>query len=145
MKTYTPKIATLSRRFLVAASAAAILLLMPLRPEASIHELIGAMCNGQDEVAPYGQNKDGNSFLRALQATGFITSIDVTEDEVVLNFDPDIPASKFKSAGFDLVIEDGVAPGIDLVLSPLVVPDENFAAHIHCHELLDRIINSAKK
>ena len=108
------------------------------RPAAAvIHEIIGAMCRGEllGEVIPPGQVKVGQSFVRALQATGLITSIDEYPDRVVINFDPTIPASKFVSAGFDLVIPDGAAPGVDLVLSPLVVPDPAFPAHSHCHNL----------
>ena len=46
-----------------------------------------------------------SSFLAALMATGFITSIDFSDPaQVVVNFDPTIPASKFVSAGFDLTI-----------------------------------------
>lgn len=108
----------------------------PARAEASIHEIIAALCRaGGEEVAPYGQNKDGTSFLRALQATGFLTSIEVTETEVTLHFDPTVPNSKFMSAGFDLTIPEGAGPGVDLVLSPLVVPDPSFPAHSRCNNL----------
>ena len=115
----------------------AVNLTAPPRANASIHEIIGALCRaGGEEVVPYGQNKDGQSFVRALQASGFITSIDTSDPtQVVINFDPTVPNSKYISAGFDLTIPDGVAPGIDLVLSPLVVPDPNFAAHANCNNL----------
>ena len=115
----------------------AVNLTAPPRANASIHEIIGALCRaGGEEVVPHGQNKDGQSFVRALQASGFITSIDTSDPtQVVINFDPTVPNSKYISAGFDLTIPDGVAPGIDLVLSPLVVPDPNFAAHANCNNL----------
>jgi hypothetical protein len=115
----------------------ALHLASPPRAEAFIHEIIAAMCRaGGEEVVPPGQVRDGHSFLAALMATGFITSIDASDPEqVVINFDPTIPASKFVSAGFDLTIPDGFAPGIDLVLSPLVVPDPNFPAHAACRNL----------
>ena len=106
--------------------------------EASIHEIIAAACRaGGEEVRPPGQNNaERTSFLRALQATGFITSIDASvPTRVVVHFDPTIPASKFKSAGVDLTIPNGFGPGIDLVLSPLIVPDEEFAAHANCRNL----------
>ena len=45
----------------------------PRPSEAAIHEIIAALCHG-GEVVPPGQVKAGESFLRALQATGFITS-----------------------------------------------------------------------
>jgi hypothetical protein len=114
-------------------------LFAPPKAEASIHEIIAAMCRaGGEEVAPFGQNKmdQSASFLRALQASGFLTSIDTSDPEkVVLNFDPTVPNSKFISAGRDLTIPDGAGPGVDLVLSPLVIPDPSFPAHSHCANL----------
>ena len=110
----------------------------PPRAEGSIHEIIAALCRaGGEEVAPFGQNKIGtNSFLRALQASGFLTEIDTSDPtKVVLRFDPTVPNSKFMSLGFDLTLEDEIAPGVDLVLSPLVVPNPDFPAHAHCANL----------
>lgn len=112
-------------------------LVTPRPAEAFIHEIIAAMCRaGGEEVIPPGQVKDGKSFVRALMATGFITSIDTSDPtKVVIHFDPTIPASKFESAGFDLTIPDGAGPGVALVLSPLVVPNPDFAAHANCNNL----------
>jgi hypothetical protein len=108
----------------------------PKPAEAFIHEIIAAMCRaGGEEVIPPGQVKPGQSFVRALQATGFIVSIVESPGQVTITFDPTIPASKFMSAGFDLTIPDGFAPGVDLVLSPLVVPNPEFAAHANCRNL----------
>lgn len=110
----------------------------PRPAEALIHEIIAAMCrSGGEEVVPPGQaNPNLNSFVRALQASGFIVSIDTSDPSiVVVTFDPTVPNSKFKSAGFDLTIPDGFGPGVDLVLSPLVIPDEEFAAHANCRNL----------
>ena len=105
--------------------------------EASIHEIIAALCRGEDlgEVIPPGQNRDGQSFVRALQATGFITSIEETATAVIIHFDTTVPNSKFMSAGFDLTLEDEIAPGVDLVLSPLPIPDPSFPAHARCRNL----------
>jgi hypothetical protein len=112
-------------------------LAIPQPAEASIHEIIAAMCrHGGEEVMPPGQNRlDSKSFVRALQATGFISSIDASLTEVVIHFDPTVPNSKFMSAGFDLTIPDGFGPGVDLVLSPLVIPDPAFPAHAACANL----------
>jgi len=124
-----------------AALALAVLtlnLVTPRPAEAFIHEIIAAMCRaGGEEVIPPGQVKEGSqSFVRALMATGFITSLDTSDPtKVVIHFDPTIPASKFKSAGFDLTIPNGAGPGVALVLSPLVVPDPDFAAHANCNNL----------
>jgi hypothetical protein len=120
----------------LAVAAVTINLTTPKPAEAFIHEIIAAMCRaGGEEVIPPGQVRVGQSFVRALQATGFIVSIVESPGQVVITFDPTIPASKFRSAGFDLTIPDGFAPGVDLVLSPLVIPDPQFAAHANCHNL----------
>jgi hypothetical protein len=127
-------IATLVAMVIVAVAH----LVSPPPAEGSIHEIIAALCRaGGEEVVPPGQNHlDKDSFLAALQATGFITSIDFSDSEkVVINFDPTIPASKYVSAGFDLTITDGFGPGVDLVLSPLVVPNPKFPAHANCNNL----------
>lgn len=122
--------------------AAAMVLLVhlsaPPKAEASIHEIIAALCRaGGEEVEPHGQNKMDNSasFLRALQASGFLVIDDSDPTKVVLNFDPTVPNSKFISAGRDVTIPDGVAPGVDLVLSPLIMPNPDFPAHSHCANL----------
>lgn len=116
--------------------ASAFVLTTPAPAEASIHEIIAALCrSGGEEVVPFGQNKDGQSFLRALQATGFLVSIEATATAVTFNFDPTVPASKFMSLGHDVVLEDAISPGVDVILSPGVVPDPNFPAHSHCANL----------
>lgn len=106
--------------------------------DAFIHEIIGAGCrSGGEDVVPPGQVREGTmSFVRALQATGFIESFDFSvPGQVTVNFDVDRPNSKFMSAGFDLTIPDGFGPGVDLILSPLPIPDPDFAAHANCNNL----------
>jgi hypothetical protein len=116
--------------------AAALVLVTPAPAQAFIHEIIGALCReGGEEVIPPGQVRDGQSFIRALQATGVVSSIEMTADTVTINFDPGRPPSKYMSAGFDLTIPNGFAPGVDLVLSPLLVPDPSFPAHANCANL----------
>jgi len=119
------------------ALALAVSLATPRPAAAFIHEMIAALCRaGGEEVIPPGQVRDGQSLVRALQATGLITSIDTSDPtQVVVHFDPTVPNSKFVSAGFDLTIPDGIAPGVDLVFSPFLIPDEDFAAHANCHNL----------
>jgi hypothetical protein len=107
---------------------------------ALIHEMIGAGCRVggfANEVVPPGQagESNGNSFVRALQATGIISSIVATSTEVTVNFDLSTPSSKYTSAGFALRIPNEIAPGVDLVLNPLPVPDPGFPAFVHCANL----------
>ena len=86
---------------------------------------------------PPGQagESERESFVRALQATGIISSIETTPTAVIVHFDLSKPSAKYTSAGFDLVIDDGIAPGVGPILSPLPVPDLTFPAHSHCHSL----------
>ena len=91
--------------------ALAFVLVTPAPADAFIHEIIAAMCRaGGEEVIPPGQIRDGQSMVRALQATGFIESIEETPTAVIIHFDPTIPASKFMSAGFDLVLRTRLPP-----------------------------------
>jgi hypothetical protein len=123
---------------LFASFVAVVMVLSTPKPaEASIHEIIAALCRfGNVEVEPRGQNALGSrSFLAALQGSGFITSIEETPTNVTINFDPTVPNSKFMSAGFDLTIPNAIAPGVSLTLSPLVIPDPSFPAHARCANL----------
>jgi hypothetical protein len=119
--------------------SAVLVAMTPGTSHALIHEMIAALCRaGGEEVIPPGQAgaSNGNSFVRALQATGVIQSIDTSvPGQVTVHFDLSRPNAKFESAGFDLRIEDGFAPGVDLILSPLPVPDFDFPAHSNCHNL----------
>ena len=125
---------TLGTAMAIGLAVMAFTLMAPRPAEAFIHEIIGALCRaGNEEVIPPGQVKVGQSFVRALMATGFITSIDETATAVTVNFDPTIPASKFTSAGFTLTIPGGNGDGRDLILNPLVIPNPEFAAHNNCH------------
>lgn len=102
--------------------------------EAVIDEIVAALCNGGDPLEARGQVRDGKSFLRALQATGFITDIDGSvAGQVTISFDPTVPSSKFRDAGVgDVVIPNGIAPGVNLILSPGIEPDPDFPAHANC-------------
>jgi hypothetical protein len=124
---------------LVLAAAAALGTASP--SGAIIHEKIGASCRVDgfnNPPEPPGQSgaSNGNSFVRALQATGIITSIVGTPTNVTINFDLSRPSAKFVSAGFALVIPDGAGPGVSLTLNPLPTIDgSTFPAFIHCANL----------
>lgn len=101
-----------------------------------IHEKIAAACRaGGEEVIPPGQVRDGQSFVRALQATGIISSIDTSvAGQVTINFDLSKPSAKYM-AGPVLTIPDGFGPGVDLILNPLPMLDPSFPAHANCRNL----------
>jgi hypothetical protein len=128
----------MKRMLVVLTASMALLILAPAAANAAIHEKIAAACRaGGEEVIPPGQVAFGsNSFLRALQASGVIESIDTSvPGQVTINFDLDKPSSKFMSAGFDLTIPDAFGPGVALILSPLPVLDPSFPGHANCHNL----------
>lgn len=128
--------ATLVVVALVALVLSAMLALSrPTPSSAFIHEIIGAACRaGGEEVIPPGQVKPGQSDLRALQATGVISSIDVTPTLVTINFDLTKMPSKYM-AGPVITIPNGAGPGVALRLNPLPVLDPNFPAHANCNNL----------
>jgi hypothetical protein len=106
--------------------------------KAIIHEMVGASCavNGPPEPAGQAGASNGNSFLRALQATGVIASIDATPTNVTINFDLSRPNAKYVSAGFALIVPDFFGPGVSLTLNPEpVLAGSNFPAFVHCANL----------
>ena len=123
------------RTFVGIGLAAVLAVLATPRPaHAFIHEIIAALCRAPvGDVEPPGQaNPDSKAFVKALTATGFIVGTEETATATIIHFDPTVPNSKFKSAGFDLPIPGAGTNGKTLILSPLVIPDPDFAAHAHC-------------
>jgi hypothetical protein len=118
----------------ICLAAAIAILATPKPAHAFIHEIIAAMCRAPaGDVEPPGQaSPDSKAFVRALTATGFIAGIEETATQTIIHFDPTVPNSKFKSAGFNLPIPGAGTNGKTLVLAPLVIPDPDFAAHAHC-------------
>lgn len=111
----------------------------PKTAEAFIDEIVAALCNGDPEgIQPPGQvpggPSKGNSITRALLATGFIESTVLDAGvSLTINFDPDVPNSKFIDAGIGDVTFAGAGPGgINLIFSPFILPDPDFAAHLKC-------------
>lgn len=106
---------------------------------AVIHEMVGANCALNGPPEPPGQSGaagNGTSFVRALQATGVISSIVATPTNVTVNFDLSQPPAKYVSAGFALTIPDVFGPGVSLTLNPLPTLDgSTFSAFVHCANL----------
>ena len=118
----------------IGLAAALAVIATPTPAHAFIHEIIAALCRAPaGDVEPPGQSlPTSKAFVRALMATGLIESIEETDTSTIIHFDPTVPNSKFMSAGRDLEIPGQGTDGKTLVLSPLVVPDPDFAAHAHC-------------
>ena len=134
----------LSAAVLATLVVAAVVALATAAPSgAFIHEMIGASCRfGGEDVEPPGQTPgppggNAQSTTRALQATGVISSIEITDTEQIVHFDLSRPNAKFVAAGFgDLRIPGAGLDGRDLVLSPFPTIDgSTFPAFVHCANL----------
>jgi len=121
------------------AFSAALALATSNPADAVIHEMVGANCALNGPPEPPGQSGEagsGTSFVRALQATGVISSIVATPTNVTINFDLSRPPAKYVSAGFALTIPDVFGPGVSLTLNPLPTLDgSTFPAFVHCANL----------
>jgi len=131
---YVRKVTMALVALLVAVMLATVAALATPQPAgAIIHEIVGASCSVNGPPEPSGQAGDsnGNSFLRALQATGFISSIEVSGGFVFIHFDYSVPAAKFVGSGVNVQI-----PGTNIILvnAPVLSP-EDFAAFAHCAQL----------
>ena len=132
-----------SAAVLAALVVAAVVALATAAPSgAFIHEMIGANCRfGNEDVEPPGQapgppGGNAQSTIRALQATGVISSIEITATQQIVNFDLTRPNAKYVSAGFALTIPGAGLEGRDLVLNPLpVLAGSTFPAFVHCKNL----------
>jgi len=133
----------LSAAILATLVVAAVAALATAGPSgAFIHEMIGANCRfGNEDVEPPGQapgppGGNAQSTIRALQATGVISSIEITATQQIVNFDLTRPNAKYVSAGFALTIQGAGLGGRDLVLNPLpVLAGSTFPAFVHCKNL----------
>jgi hypothetical protein len=106
--------------------------------EATIHEIVAASCsNGQGKaLEPPGQSDPTkHSFVRALQATGVIASINTTAgdgNDVMVTFDASRAPLKYESIGSNQTIPNGFGPGVDLIFVPGLEPSADFAAFQNC-------------
>ncbi len=135
----------MSRKALIVALAAA-LMVAALPASGAVHEITASACNGKGGTAAPGQGgvfgdalaDQPRSAFRALQATGFITSIITTAgtgNDIQPVWDFTVPSSKFIDGGGALTIPNFFGPGVDLILDPLPVPDPAFPAHANCKNL----------
>ena len=124
----------------IGLAAALAVLAFPRPAHAFIHEIIASLCKAPPgSTEPPGQSLEtSKAFTRALLATGFIVGTEFVDnqpplhDKVIIHLDPTIPNSKFRSVGADVTFVNGAGPNVDIVLSPGVEPDPDFAAHAHC-------------
>jgi hypothetical protein len=129
------------KRLGVVGVVAAVATAVPVAPaSATVHEIVGQWCSGQDELAPpgvTGQNAKGKA-AQPLNANGFIqepTPFDPPGDQpagLLLGFDYDHPAGKVIGTGVYFEITQTPAGPL---YGEVVAPDPDFAAFANCPNL----------
>jgi len=124
-------------RHVVGAGAAVFLAvaLWAVPAQATVHEIVGQWCSGQDELEPPGISQPGSrNFAQPLNAIGVVQQIFIPEENIVLvTFDFDHPAVKVQSSGIRVPI--GMTPeGVPIMLD-VPEPDPDFPAFRHCPRL----------
>ena len=124
-------------RHVVGAAAAVVLAvaLWAVPAHATVHEIVGQWCSGQDELEPPGISQPGSrNFAQPLNAIGVVQQIFIPEENIVLvTFDFDHPAVKVQSSGIRVPI--GMTPeGVPIMLD-VPAPDPDFPAFRHCPRL----------
>jgi hypothetical protein len=127
-----------SRCLTIAVAAVATALLPATPASATVHEIVGQWCSGQDPLAPPGITGGSNAdnFAKPLFASGFIGDpVPFTGSAgpgLLIPFNYDAPAAKVQGTGTFIVI--GSTPAGPLYLE-LIEPDPNFPAFQHCPRL----------
>ena len=128
-----------SARLLACAAVVGLATLLPAAPaSATVHEIVGQWCSGQDELAPPGISggSSADNFAKPLNANGFIRgTVPFTGSAgpgLLVDFGFDHPASKVVGTGQYIVI--GQTPAGPLYLQ-LIEPDPDFPAFQHCPRL----------
>lgn len=122
-------------RVVAAAGIAVAASVLPLAPaSATVHEIVGQWCSGQDPLNPPGitGGSSADNFAKPLFANGFVRGIVPFEDGLLIDFDFDHPASKIVGTGDYVVI--GSTPAGPLYLQ-LFEPDPDFPAFQRCPRL----------
>lgn len=125
-------------RTLIAVAATVGLVFVQAAPaSATVHEIVGQWCSGQDELAPPGISGGSNAdnFARPLIASGFVTGdlVPFTGDAgpgLLVEFNYDLPNVKVVGTGVFVVIGPGP------IYLELIAPDPDFPAFKSCPRLV---------
>lgn len=103
----------------IAVLVALVVALLPGGASATVHEIVGQWCSGQGDLFPPGISGDSNAdnLAQPLFASGFASIVDpfdppddgplgVLEPGILIAFDFDHPASKIRSLGFFVPIDE---------------------------------------
>lgn len=127
----------ITRAVIVAAATVGIVFAQAAPASATVHEIVGQWCSGQEELAPPGISGGSNAdnFAKPLTASGFITGdlVPFTGSAgpgLLVEFNYDTPNAKVVGTGVFIVID----PTVPLYLE-LIEPDPTFPAFKACPKL----------
>lgn len=126
-----------TRGLVVVAATVGIVFAQAAPASATVHEIVGQWCSGQEELAPPGitGGSNANNFAKPLIASGFVTGdlVPFTGSEgpgLLVEFDYDLPNVKVVGTGVFVVID----PAVPIYLE-LIEPDPNLPAFKACPKL----------
>ena len=125
-----------TRALIVVAATLGIVFAQVAPASATVHEIVGQWCSGQDPLGPPGISKEGSkNFAKPLDASGFIEgTVPFTGSAgpgLLVDFNYDNPNAKVVGTGVFVVID----PSVPLYLE-LITPDPNFPAFKRCPRLV---------
>jgi hypothetical protein len=123
-----------ARALIVVAATAGIMLAQVAPASATVHEIVGQWCSGQEPLGPPGISggSRADNFARPLVASGFNMGVVPFQDGFLVQFNYDNPNSKVVGTGVFVVIDQ--IDGMPLYLE-LIAPDPSFPAFQHCPRL----------
>jgi hypothetical protein len=124
----------ISRALVVAAATAGLAIVPVLPASATVHEIVGQWCSGQDPLNPPGISggSQADNFAEPLEASGFVAGVVPFRDGFIVQFNYANPNAKVIGTGVFVVI--GQIEGQPLYLE-LIQPDPAFPAFQRCPRL----------
>lgn len=126
-----------TRALIVVVATVGIVFAQAAPASATVHEIVGQWCSGQEELAPPGISggSKADNFAKPLSASGFVTGnlVPFTGSAgpgLLVEFNYDLPNVKVVGTGVFVVID----PAVPLYLE-LIEPDPNFPAFKACPKL----------
>ncbi len=123
-----------TRALIVLAATVGVMFAQVAPASATVHEIVGQWCSGQEPLGPPGISgrSQADNFAKPLNASGFIEGVVPFQDGFLVKFNYDNPNSKVVGTGVFVVIDQ--IEGQPLYLE-LIAPDASFPAFKHCPRL----------
>ena len=123
------------RALIVVAATVGVMFAQVAPASATVHEIVGQWCSGQEPLGPPGISggSRADNFAEPLEASGVIEGIVPFQDGFLVKFNYDNPNAKVVGTGVFVVVDE--IEGQPLYLE-LIAPDPSFPAFQHCPRLV---------